>query len=676
MSNRQATYTINLNNNVIRSLEQTESAALRLDGVMGELKTTMNLFGAAFGASLLIDKAEDWIKSAATYEQAMLRIKNASADTYEGLRNQLFITGLTDKFKVDLQTTADAWGNFLLKIKNAGLSSNTERHLYENLMTISKVAGLPQSEMESTIRNISIMLGEGVLEARHLRALSYVHPQIIPFLSEQLGLKGESEKMFSKMLKHDTSEETAGQMFSQLISSGKLTKLGLNANLIVGAVEKYTQSVKGGLPETLQTVESELNTLHNTWLKFKNSLTLSQKHEVVEFFHELGTGIKYLSDHSDQIISFGKEMLNLLKLYAEWRIALMALQAPFAIISFFRNEYGRLTGVLGLYTSALNINSAAVTANTGFVSAQTLASNAQAAAYYAEVEAITILNAEMEAMAVKMTWFNTSAGISTFAPAALLGSGQKQLAAGAAAGTWSRGAAGAAAGTAAAYEEATIVGAGATALGGVSILGGALLVALTAASIYGISQLLKDNKEHDDQRNPTDERRWKETMYAMQHTTDTSGWGDDGKLRQLKATLEAYQVNIPFEEFQKANEAFREGSGIKDLNIYDAFIQAFEKTVPTPQTVVSWLHMYDKPETDEDKKNKNKNRLDPNATSRLRGNSVTNIHISWTGGMNGMVNPKFTVNNMADMQEIEDKVGTILVKKLTDAINDAQYLHK
>ena len=40
-----------------------------------------------------------------------------------------------------------------------------------------------------------------------------------------------------------------------------------------------------------------------------------------------------------------------------------------------------------------------------------------------------------------------------------------------------------------------------------------------------------------------------------------------------------------------------------------------------------------------------------------------------------MVNPKFTVNNMADMKEIEDTVGNILIKKLTDAVNDSQYLH-
>ena len=55
MSNRQATYTINLNNNVIKSLEQTEAAALRVDNVMAELNRTMSMFGLAFGAQYVIN---------------------------------------------------------------------------------------------------------------------------------------------------------------------------------------------------------------------------------------------------------------------------------------------------------------------------------------------------------------------------------------------------------------------------------------------------------------------------------------------------------------------------------------------------------------------------------------------------------------------------------------------
>ena len=102
----------------------------------------------------------------------------------------------------------------------------------------------------------------------------------------------------------------------------------------------------GKLPETLGTLNSELNELSNTWLRFKNSMVLDQKPELVGFFNDLKSGIGWLSEHEEGIISTAKNLTELVKLYIEWRLALMALQTPLAIINFLNNEWLRFTSIL------------------------------------------------------------------------------------------------------------------------------------------------------------------------------------------------------------------------------------------------------------------------------------------------------------------------------------------
>ena len=345
-SGRQVEYNLRLNSNVVSVLGQADQAANKFDNSMWQVQKTLASFGIGLGSQYLIDAAKNWTNVAADYEQAMLRIKNASQEGF-GIFNENYVNNQVDKFKLKLQETADAYGSFLFKIRNAHLTNDVQDRIFENLNVVGKVAAIPQEQMDATVRNLGTMLGEGVLEAKHFRQLSYVHPQIVPYLAEALGLKNNQIDSFNQILYGEDTDESAQQKLSLLISSGKLTKLAINSSVLIDAFEKYRESLEGKLPETLNTVNSELNQLSNTWERFKINLALGEKKELVNFFHDLEKSIHWLSENEEKIISTSKYIFKIAEAYTAWRIALLAMQTPSIIGGFLNKEGDRFNNSFG-----------------------------------------------------------------------------------------------------------------------------------------------------------------------------------------------------------------------------------------------------------------------------------------------------------------------------------------
>jgi hypothetical protein len=399
MSNRQVTYTLKLNSNVSGILNQADKDALHLDSTMWQVQKTMAAFGVGLGANYLIDAAKNWTQGAADYEMAMLRIKNASDNAITGIRNGFFINKEVDDFKIKLEETIQAYGGFLFKIKNAHLSTGQKNTLFDDILTVSKASGIPLSEMESTIRNTSVMLGEGVLEARHLRGLSYTHPQLVPFIAQELGLKDNDMSLFNSLMHAKSADEndiTKEQQLSRLISSGKLTKAAIPAETIVEAYHKYAESVKKLIPETLETVESEINTLGNTWDRFKNKMILDEKGELVTFFHELTGGVHWLVEHQEQLMSIGSSIVKIALAYGTWRLAILALQAPLGIMQFFGSEQQRLNLLIERYSTLAEQN---VIINQQLVASQSQVAESSNIQSISETRAVS--NAEANIVAIQ-----------------------------------------------------------------------------------------------------------------------------------------------------------------------------------------------------------------------------------------------------------------------------------
>ena len=330
MSTRSVIYNLQLNSNIIKVLQETEAHAKKLDGAMWQLQKSLAAFGVGLGAHFMKDFALDMVEGATEMERAMLRIKNVSENSLQGMKNQFFIRGEVDKFKIDLQDATDAYGDFLTMVRGSGLAGAEVRKLHDEVLTIGKVTGISKGQMDASVRNLGKLLEEGALEGRHLRPLTYQMSGLMPYISKELGM---------------TNQELEG-----LISSGKLTKANIDSKVLLDAIEKYANDLLPKLDESLQTIESHTNDAKNAWLEFKNELVLDNKGELNEFIDTLRDGAKWLTDHKDEIVEVGGAVANIAEFYIKWRLALLALQTPSMVLGFINTEMTRMDAILGTTT--------------------------------------------------------------------------------------------------------------------------------------------------------------------------------------------------------------------------------------------------------------------------------------------------------------------------------------
>lgn len=316
--------------NVSSQLLSLEGKAMRLDGSIQGINNSLRGLGFGFGLYEVGKWAKDWVEGAADFETSMVRIKNASQNASDGIKNQFFINDEVDKFKLKLGESADAYGQFLFKIKNAGLGSDVTRKLYDNILEVSTVAAIPSNEMAATVRNVGIMLGEGILEARHLRLLSYVHPQLVPFLAHAIGLKDNQKDSFAKILKEKTDDQTAMQKLSLLMSGGKLTKMAIDSKIILQAFEDYKKSVEHLLPDSLNTLNHAIDEIDTAWQRFRNDTILQLKPEIIAFIGVMKDWAGWLRLHKQSVIDFADALLKLTELWVAYKAIVIAnrLLAP------------------------------------------------------------------------------------------------------------------------------------------------------------------------------------------------------------------------------------------------------------------------------------------------------------------------------------------------------------
>ena len=687
MSNRSATYNLYLNSNVRAALQETENQAAKLDGTMWQLQKTLSAFGVGLGAHYIKDFISDAVSGAADYEVAMMRIKNVSSNATEGLKNQHFILKEIGDLKIPLQEAADAYGMFLLKIQNAGLQSNQVNRLYEEILTIGKVTGLPSSGMDKAVYDIGVLLGEGTLEARHIRALASVFPQIMPFLARSL----DTTYDLSKILKTEPNsgeEMTEMQKLMKTVSSGKLTKSGFKSDILLGVIEDYYSELtkKGGLQEATSTLRSSITDIQNDWLNFKNNLTLTElKPELVELFERLKDAIKWLADHQSEIIKWTETVAEVVKLFIEWRLAIFALEAPFRIFSFFTGEYWKLNSALGLYKNLLSQTTLGQNAQTAATEAQTAAYEAQTFAIYEEVAAFERMNkVQFE------QFFNAWAGGNYYATksANQLASGQKLLGAG--------------------IAEEEIVDAeilSVETLGAVTAAGMSLtsIIGITAASIAALGAVAAITKDQIDKHNKSVEERNEvyernefynsivggaiRDLHLEQMKSGASGTNEDFFLKratefggtEFEAILEARRGKNPiFQNHIKElfSDFLNEKESVNMLNLLTSSDLNQPENRENFNKLLRFFEIEEEKFTNEDKgKTDTKTHVKDitNTATKLKGNGVYNITIH-IDELNGINKPTFSGKGMADVPDIEKKIATTVTKMLTDAVNDSQQI--
>lgn len=622
MSNQSATYTLYLNSNVLRALQEHESAALSLDRRFENLQQTLSTIGLGVGLHKLVEEGKEWIKVTAEYEQSLLRIKNNSADIADGIKNQQFILSEVDKYKIPLQEATDAYGDFLAMVKGSHLASDEVRKLHDEILMIAKIKGISDGQMDAAVRNLGKMLEVGALDARHFFFFEQQLSGIGAYVAKELGVSLNQ----LAMMRH----------------KGELT--GVDPKILLRAIESMATDEAFKLPEALKSTQSELNELSNEWVKFKTDLVLDLKPEIVGFFHSLEDGIHWLKAHKEELIQLGDVLIMAGKAYVGFRVAKLSLDAATTVYNL----------ALGVEITRTSAQTAATTAQTAATQALVLAIRELVIAQEMAAASSATMLAAQEAYLVDATGMAIFSS-SQAANIAALTEAQALRTAGMAAG-------------------ASTSGLALTSAAAVPVFIAAVAAGVTIAAIAydlpsGKGGYNKFGQEVDGENNFEGS-----VNFGKKQIVDTTSnykvvldpvaalIGDSSKyIRQYEG-----KTWVDMTDQEKRDAEF-------DRNNRDSLAHMY----PQPTYPAS------KEEADKERKRaadaKKQAEILKNGfggiakPSQVRGNSVTTIHIS-IGEMNGMKNPQFSVKSSNDMDDIKDKVGTELVKILTGVVNDSQQI--
>lgn len=327
---------------VLQALEnkalQTDKAMAGLNGTAGSLGSTIK--NLAFGAGLhsAFGAAKDWIQDAADLETAMKRIQFSSDNLEEGAKNIAFISSEVDKFRIPLQMAMDDYGKFLAMLSGSGLAGDEVRKLHDEILTIAKIKGLDPGQLSAGVMNLGKMIEAGSMDAKHLRPLEMQLSGIGKFLADEMG--------------------TTIHGLAVMRNDGLLTRADPAA--LTRAVEKQARSVEGHLGEAVRTMQSELDDLGNAWLRFKTSLVLDNKEQIHELFATLKDGIKYLSDHRDDIMRFADVVVTLGKAFLVFRARQIALSAYSAFMLGFTGRSAAVVTAAEAQAIAFNTLAASI----------------------------------------------------------------------------------------------------------------------------------------------------------------------------------------------------------------------------------------------------------------------------------------------------------------------------
>lgn len=397
-------------NQMEQSANKTEASISNLNGA---LRTMSGALGVGFGAHALIGFAKDAVQSAADYEGAMKRIVFASSSMEEGQKNLAFIRAEVDKFRIPLQEATDDYGKFLAMLAGSDIAGDQVRELHDQILTIAKIKGLDAGQLSAGVMNLGKMLEAGGMDARHLRPLEMQLSGIGQYIARLMG--------------------TTVHGLAEMRNKGLLASA--DPKILLEAVKQQAADLEKFLPESLTTLQSGLNDVSNAWLEFKNNLVLENKAEIIGLFKAMQDGVRYLSEHKEDIKSIAHFAVTATKAWVGYHAAMLLVNTANGTYRAFMQGYA---GQSAAITSA------------------------------AETQAVAFNSL---AMAMERVAFATEA----MAGASL--TGVRGL------GALGIPLAGAGAATAASAE--------AGALAGVSVVSGALLVALAAGSIVALTEAMR-----------------------------------------------------------------------------------------------------------------------------------------------------------------------------------------
>jgi len=292
---------------VSSTLHGWERDAMSFEKSVSTLNTTLQGFGLYLGGRELFNFGKDIVETTTKLESYKNLIKFASDNTFEATQNQLAINKAVTDFKLPIMETYQEYAQLMAMVKGTPAEGEKARAMFQDLSETLTILHLPAEKVQQAIAGIGKLLEEGNLQPRYLRPLIANLPGFGVNLANEMGLsmQGLNEKIRKGALTTTNSYEYIPKVLKDM-------------------KDMYDQH----LPEALRSYQAETNDLHNAWLSFQADLGDKLKPEIIALFHEIKSGVEWMKEHEEQLISWGKTIVHIGEAY----LAFKAIQLSFNIV--------------------------------------------------------------------------------------------------------------------------------------------------------------------------------------------------------------------------------------------------------------------------------------------------------------------------------------------------------
>jgi tape measure domain-containing protein len=256
--------------NVESSTQSVKKFGGALDGIKGQLL-------AAFSVGAVLAFGKELVMLTAKMEQYQKRINFASGSAAEGGKVTQYLTGLTRKYGLELETVIRTYSSFAAASKASNLSQEDTIKIFEGVTKAVAAFGLSAEQSQGAFLAITQMISKGTVSAEELRGqLGERLPGSFAIAARSIGV---TEKALGKMLEQ-----------GQVISRDFLPKFAAELEKTFG--EEAAKNV--------DTLTGKLNLLSTNWTEFLKILGKNSKGQfdlIIDYANNaLGGLITFTSD--------------------------------------------------------------------------------------------------------------------------------------------------------------------------------------------------------------------------------------------------------------------------------------------------------------------------------------------------------------------------------------------
>jgi len=261
-------------------------------GLLGSIRNLTYAYFSLSAAQQIVGKLFSETKTLNTLDIALKQTLGSIQSVTEAKQ---FLLDITERYGADLLTTSNAYLKFGTAAKQAGVSAQDTRNIFESVTKASSVLGLGAERTSYVFLALEQIMSKGRLSTEELRR------QLGEHLPGAFGIA-------AKAMKVTTAELTDMLKKGEIASTDFLPKFAKELEKTYGI-------------ENLKRVDN----LAAAQGRFNNEITLLIRELDVagffkDFFDSLASGVKFVRENVDAFLALGKALLYVGAAWAAWKI--------------------------------------------------------------------------------------------------------------------------------------------------------------------------------------------------------------------------------------------------------------------------------------------------------------------------------------------------------------------